>query len=93
MSELAAFVKARALDNVVNGTVTKTYDDPLLFDVRMPEGKVLTLASAVEIDSVAGDVVQVLLPSGDRRQAYVAGPSATLLGGDAINKVLGQGQG
>lgn len=89
MSELAKFVKARNINNVINGTIKVVRsDNPFLFDVQMPEGKILTLPAANKLDLSLEDVVQVVMPSGNNRQAFVSDLSAVVLGGDPINKVL-----
>ena len=94
MSQLSEFVRKRAIDNIVSGVVTLTRkENPLLFDVKMPDGKTITLAAASKLNLAIGDPVQVVMPSGDRKRAYIAGPAGTILAGDPINKILGTGQG
>jgi hypothetical protein len=64
-----------------------------LFDFRIPDGKQLTLATAGRLELHAGDPVEVAMPSGDRKRAYLADKAAIILAGDAFNRVLGQGEG
>jgi len=93
MSQLGEFVRKRAIDNLVTGTIAGVYPDPLLFDVKMPDGRVLTLLAAEPLNVRTGDPVGVAVPSGDRKRAYISGPAAVLIAGDPINKILGAGQG
>lgn len=94
MSELAKFVRRRAIDNLISGSIEAVRaDNPLLLDVRLPDGRVLTLPSAEKLSLSPGDAVQVVMPSGDRKRAYITGLAAVVLGGDPINKLLGSGQG
>ena len=94
MSELAQFVRRRSIDNLVSGVVTLVrQENPLLFDVKMPEGKIVTLAAASKLNLAAGDSVEIVMPSGDRKRAYIAGPAGTIHAGDPVNKVLAAGQG
>ena len=94
MSELGKFVRARNLNNVSNGIIKITRDgNVLLYDVQMPDGRLLTLPSAKQLNLVVGDVVQVVMPSGNSRQAFVSELSAVVLGDDPINKLLGLGVG
>lgn len=93
MSQLGEFVRKRAIDNLVTGTIAAIYPDPLLFDVKMPDGRVLTLLAAELINVGPGDPVGVAVPSGDRKRAYISGPAAVLVAGDPTNRVLALGQG
>ncbi len=94
MSELAQFVRKRSIDNVTSGVVTLVREEnPLLFDIKIPEGKVVTLPAASKLTLAVGDPVQIIFPSGDRKRAYIAGPAGTLHAGDPVNKILGSGQG
>jgi hypothetical protein len=94
MAELARFVRARNINNVTNGIVNGTRDDnPLLFEIEMPNRRVLTLPAAQDLGIIIGDVVQIVTPSGNQKQAFVSDRSAVLLGDEPINKVLGLGSG
>lgn len=94
VSELAKFVRARGVNNIVNGIVALARDDnALLFDVMMPDGRIITLPTAEKLTLSLGDVVQIVVPSGNSKQAYIAGLSAVVLGGDPINKILSINQG
>ena len=89
MSELAKFVRARNINNVTNGIINAVrIDNPFLFDVELPNRRILTLPAADQLSLVAGDVVQIVTPSGNEKQAFVSARSAVLLGDEPINKVL-----
>ena len=88
-NELAKFVRARSINNVTNGIINAVKEDnPLLFEVEMPNRRVLTLPSANQLNLVAGDVVQIVTPQGNSKQAFVSDRSAVLIGDEPINKVL-----
>ncbi len=88
-SELSKFVKARNINNVTNGIINFVREDnPLLFDVEMPNRRILTLPAANVLGVIAGDIVQIVTPSGNNKQAFVSDRSATVIGDEPINKVL-----
>ncbi len=89
MGELAKFVRARNINNVTNGIVNAVRaDNPLLFEIEMPNRRILTLPAANQLGVIAGDVVQIVTPSGNSKQAFVSDRSAVLIGDEPINKVL-----
>ena len=94
MSQLSEYVRRRAIDNLVSGSIVSVkVDNPLLFDVRLADGRILTLPSAEKLSLSPGDAVQVVMPNGDRKRAYITGPAAVVLGGDPFNRILGTGEG
>ncbi len=94
MSQLSEYVKRRAIDNLVSGSVVSIKaDNPMLFDVKLADGRILTLPSAEKLSIGPGDAVQVVMPSGDRKRAYITGLAAIVLGGDPFNRILGTGEG
>ena len=94
MSELSKFIKRRAIDNVRSGIIYATHvENPLLFDVRMPDGKLLALPTSENLSLAIGDPVEVALPSGDQKRAYIAGKAAVVQGGDPFNRILSLGVG
>lgn len=93
-SELSKFVKRRAVDNIRSGVIYAVRaENPLLFDVRMPDGKLLTLPTAENLSLAVGDPVEVALPAGDQKRAYIAGLAAVVQGGDPFNRILASGVG
>jgi len=94
MSQLSEYVRRRAIDNLVVGSVVSIKaENPLLFDVRLADGRLLTLPSAEKLSLNPGDAVQIVIPSGDRKRAYITGLAAVVLGGDPFNRILGLGEG
>ena len=94
MSQFSEYIKRRAINNVVIGSIVSVkVDNPLLFDVRLGDGRLLTLPSPEKLSLRPGDAVQVIIPSGDRKRAYITGLAAIVLGGDPFNRILGTGQG
>jgi len=86
-SELSKFVKARNINNVTNGIITAVREDnPFLFDVELPNRRILTLPAANQLGLIPLDVVQIVTPSGNTKQAFVSDRSAVVLGDEPINK-------
>jgi len=94
MSQLTEFVKKRSINNVVTATVVGIRpDNPVLFDVKLPDLKTVTLGAATPLSLSTGDAVEVVRPAGNSNLEYISGPAAVLLGGDPVNRVVGPGQG
>ena len=94
MSELTELVRKRAIDNVITGRVAALHaDNPLLIDVRMPNGETLTLPLSDLVSLSKDDPVEIIYPSGDKKRGYVNGKAAVIVGGDPANKIVGTGQG
>ena len=94
MSQLTELIRKRAIDNLVVGRVAALHDNnPLMIDVRMPNGETLSLPLADAVSLSKDDPVAIIYPSGDRRRAYVDGKAAVLVGGDPMNRIIGSGQG
>jgi hypothetical protein len=89
MSQLNDFVRKRSINNVLTATVVSARaNNPTLFDVALPDGKRVTLASALPMGFSTGDPVEVIRPRGVSRLDYIGGPAAVVLAGDPVNRVL-----
>ena len=94
MSQLTEFVKKRSINNVVTATVVGVRpDNPVLFDVKLPDLKTVTLQAAQPLSLSVGDVVEVVRPQGNNKLEYISGLAALLLGGDPFNRIVAPGQG
>ena len=81
-------------DNVRFGVVAAIHkENPLLFDVRMPEGNLRSLSTAEKLSLSVGDTVEVFMPEGDQNRTYIRGKAPIVLGGPAFNRILGPGEG
>jgi len=94
MSQLTELIRKRAIDNLVVGRVAALNDaNPLMVEVRMPNGETLSLPLAELVPLSKDDPIAVVYPSGDKKRAYVDGKAAVIIGGDPFNRLLGSGQG
>lgn len=94
MSQLSDFVKKRAINNVITATVVGVRpNNPMLFDVKLPDLKTVTLAAAQPLSLSVGDAVEVIRPQGNNKLEYISGPAAVLLAGDPFNRLVVPGQG
>ena len=89
MAELGKFVRARSINNVTNGIVNALrLDNPFLFEIELPNRRILTLPAANLLGVIPGDIVQIITPSGNSKQAFISDRSAVVIGDEPINKIL-----
>ena len=94
MSQLTELIRKRAIDNLVVGRVAALNENnPLMVEVRMPNGETLALPLAELVPLSKDDAVAIIYPSGDKKRAYVDGRAAVIIGGDPFNRVVEWGQG